>query len=556
MERRTVLSRLVPGRRRSRGTRRAGLAGAVVLALALGACSSSPEASEQTDEPGEGQTASSWDSLRVVDSSLPTSLDPDSTNINDIYVNFRIAGHYMGTLVRIRPSDDSGDPLTFGEDLQPELAETMEAGPDGYTFTLRDMTSPSGNPLTSEDVKWSFERMAANATVAYLLLSIANVDMENPVTVQDEKTFTINTTSSTTLLPAILDNAAIGIYDSTEAKKHATDEDPWAREWLKTNVASYGAYTISSLDPGESVTLAANPNYWSGEPEIGTITVQAVPDAASRTQLLQGGSADLVFGVPPVEWNALQANSDVQTMAMDSPSALEIWFNTQQAPTDDPELRQAIAAAINKEDIATGLFAGVATAAAGCSASTVPVPGFENAFPVTGDPAAAEQALSGVSLDRPLRMIYNSAANVFSEDAARFVQDQLRQVGVEVELQAFATQAEYQAAMDKKEWDLNLGVNGLFVNHPLYELKMFLTGDSSLNIPGYHNEEFVALVDQALSSQGADADAATVEACELAINEDVPMVVLMNYPFTVAGAADLGGIRSYPYDRLPFADLK
>lgn len=556
MERRSVLSRMSRGRR-GRGTRRAGLVGAVVLALALSACSSASDAGDQTEEPGQGQTsAPARESLRVVDSSLPTSLDPDSTNINDIYTNFRIAGHYMGTLVRIRPTDDGTDPLTFGEDLQPELAETMEAGEDGYTFTLREMTSPAGNPLTSEDVKWSFERMAANATVAYLLLSIANVDMENPVTVQDEKTFTINTTSATTLLPAILDNAAVGIYDSVEAKKHATDEDPWARERLKDNVASFGAYTVADLDPGESVTLAANPNYWNGEPAIGTIAVQAVPDAASRAQLLQGGSADLVFGVPPVEWNALQGNDRISTVAMDSPSALEIWFNTQQAPTDNADLRRAVAAAINKEDIATGLFAGVATAAAGCSAATVPVAGFQNAFPVTGDPAAAQAALADVSLDRPLRMIYNSAANVFSESAARFVQDQLKQVGLEVELQAFATQAEYQAAMDKKEWDLNLGVNGLFVNHPLYELKMFLTGDSTLNIPGYHNDEFVALVDKALSTQGEEAEAATVQACEIAINEDVPMVVLMNYPFTVAGVSDLGGLRSYPYDRLTFADLK
>ena len=79
-------------------------------------------------------------------------------------------------------------------------------------------------------------------------------------------------------------------------------------------------------------------------------------------------------------------------------------------------------------------------------------------------------------------MIYNSATNVFSESAARFVQDQLKQAGIEVELNAYANQADYQAAMDKREWDLNLGVQSLFVNHPLYELKMFLTGTSSLNI--------------------------------------------------------------------------
>lgn len=520
------------------------MAGGLALALAVTACSAGADNTAETKPV---------DTLRVVAAFMPTSLDPDSTNINDIYTNYQVAAQYMGTLVRIRPSEGSGEQLTFTDDLQPELAESIEPDDDGYTITLRDATSPAGNPLTAEDVKWSFERMVANESVAMLLLDFANVDLENPVTVKDEKTVVINTTSPTTLLPSVLENAALGIFDSVEAKKHATTDDPWAREWLKANTASYGPYTVEKFDPGNEVTLKAHSGYWPGSPKIETVTMRNVPDAASRAQLLQSGSADLNLGVPPTEWTALGKNANIQTVAMGSPSALEIWLNTTKEPMDNVALRRAIANGINKEDIANGLFSGVASPVDSCTAATVPVTDFENIVPTTGDPDLARSLAAEAGLDRPLQMIYNSATNVFSESAARFVQDQLKQAGIEVELHAYANQADYQAAMDKREWDLNLGVQSLFVNHPLYELKMFLTGTSSLNIPAYDNPHFADLVDEALSS--VDAEELTREACEIAINEDVPLIPIISFPYTVALSKNVAGARSYPYDRIPFVDL-
>jgi len=177
-------------------------AGGLTLALALSACGA------KSDDATDNKPI---ENLRVVAAFMPTSLDPDSTNINDIYTNYQVAAQYMGTLVRIRPSEGSGDKLTFPDDLHPELAESIEPGDKGYTVTLRDVTSPAGNRLTSEDVKWSFERMVANQSVAMLLLDFARVDLKNPITIKDEKTFVINTTTPTTLLPSVLENAALGM---------------------------------------------------------------------------------------------------------------------------------------------------------------------------------------------------------------------------------------------------------------------------------------------------------------------------------------------------------
>ena len=89
--------------------------------------------------------------------------------------------------------------------------------------------------------------MVANQSVAMLLLDFASVDLENPSPSRTRRPSSSTRPAPTTLLPSVLENAALGIFDSVEAKKHATPDDPWAREWLKTNTASFGPYTVGEV---------------------------------------------------------------------------------------------------------------------------------------------------------------------------------------------------------------------------------------------------------------------------------------------------------------------
>lgn len=527
-----------------------------VAALAIASLGFTACSGGQADPDGSGDEAG-LDRLRVVTANMPSSLDADSTNINDIYENYQVAAQYVSNLVRVRPTDGSKEALNMRDDLQPDLAESFTVDEKGVTFTLRsDAVSSAGNKLTSEDVRWSFDRVVAHDAIGALMLGVANVDLENPVTVVDDHTVTINTTTAPSdLLLATLDNAALGILDSAELQKHITDDDQWADEWLKTNTASFGAYYVTDFKPNDEITMKGNENYWDGAPSIDNLVMRLVPDASSRTQLLQTGSADVAMGIPPVEWSALSGNEEINTSAFPTANALQIWINTTKNPTDDPNLRRAISLAVDRDAIAEGLFPGVGEPGLNCTASPTPVPGFTLNIPASGDTEKAADLAEASGLDGALVMIYNSAANVFSESAARLVQNQLKDAGIDVQLEGYATQAQYQAAMDERDWDLNLGVQSLFTNHPLFEMKLFLTGDTSLNIPQYTNEEYTELVDNALATSGDESDEFTREACEIAINGDVPLVTLMNYPYTVAASTDVPNIPLYPYDRVSFVDL-
>src|SRR6185436_14112776 len=111
--------------------------------------------------------------------------------------------------------------------------------------------SPFGNTVSSADVKWSFERMVAADAIARFLFGVVGVDTANPITVVNAKTFTLNLTHPSALALAFNAYYSVSIFDSTEAKKHATESDPWAKDWLSKNSANYSAYTVDSFTPGQ-----------------------------------------------------------------------------------------------------------------------------------------------------------------------------------------------------------------------------------------------------------------------------------------------------------------
>ena len=77
--------------------------------------------------------------------------------------------------------------------------------------------------------------------------------------------------------------------DSDEAKKHATEEDPWAGEWVNHFGSWYGPYYITAWEPDVQVVLEANPNYYLEQPPIKKIIYQVVPNSADRIALLKAG---------------------------------------------------------------------------------------------------------------------------------------------------------------------------------------------------------------------------------------------------------------------------
>jgi len=119
---------------------------------------------------------------------VPSNADPavtegkPSTELNPMFA---------GTLLQYVKPDPGATTWPSPADVEPYVAESVTPIEDGYRFVLRDdAVSPYGNTITSEDVRWSFDRIIANDGVGRFLLSWGGgIDLEGPIRVIDDRTF-------------------------------------------------------------------------------------------------------------------------------------------------------------------------------------------------------------------------------------------------------------------------------------------------------------------------------------------------------------------------------
>jgi peptide/nickel transport system substrate-binding protein len=146
------------------------------------------------------------------------------------------------------------------------------------------------------------------------------------------------------------------MVNSKLAKQHATPDDPWAMDWMKTNAAASGAYVVESYHPGESVILRRN-EAWKGGPDgqlpnFKRIIVQTVPEPATRANLIEKGDADLSIDLAAADITTMMKAPKVKVVSMPQTNGFtHISMNNQMKPFDNVKVRQAIAAALPYQDM-------------------------------------------------------------------------------------------------------------------------------------------------------------------------------------------------------------
>ena len=139
-------------------------------------------------------------------------------------------------------------------EVVPELAKSWTVDGPVITFKLRPGVKfyPTGNPMTAEDVRYSFERLIRIIGNGKNQAGIAGLFKAEQVEVVDPMTVKITFTDGSgmpTAIPVALTSMKFqqfAVINSVEVKKHVTAEDPWANEWLKKNLATTGPYYIAN----------------------------------------------------------------------------------------------------------------------------------------------------------------------------------------------------------------------------------------------------------------------------------------------------------------------
>src|SRR5580698_642086 len=275
-------------------------------------------------------------------------------NVYERLVKMKFNEQKDGTLV--------ADPV----EVIPELAESWKVEGPVITFKLRPGVKfyPTGNPMTAEDVRYSFERLVRITGNGKNQAGIAGLFKPEQLEVVDPMTFKITFTDgggTPTAIPVALTSMKFqqfAVIDSVEVKKHVTAEDPWANEWLKKNLATTGPYYIANRTLGQQLELKAVPNHWSGkQPPFEDVVLRIIGNA-DLVSLIKGGVVDYAAeGLTGRQYDALAA-AGFPVLHGETPSILRLAMAMDKEPFTDARVRQAMLYAIPHDRIVKTALAG------------------------------------------------------------------------------------------------------------------------------------------------------------------------------------------------------
>ena len=131
-------------------------------------------------------------------------------------------------------------------------------------------------------------------------------------------------------------------------------------ENLNKEPVGTGPYKFVSFEPGASIELIKNPDYWGEEPKIDRVIIQYNKDAAARTLLLKSGDVDITRDVLQSEYTTLEADSDINIVSRETLRTYFMYINEGKAPFDDIRVRQALNYALDRQEIVDTALEGVA----------------------------------------------------------------------------------------------------------------------------------------------------------------------------------------------------
>ncbi|MEM9950933.1 MAG: ABC transporter substrate-binding protein [Chloroflexota bacterium] len=396
------------------------------------------------------------------------------------------------------------------------LALSWDISDDGltYDFTLRqDVTFHDGTLFNADAVATNFARIfnddVASQRSRFLLGPIQSYQ------VVDDFTFRIQLSQPFTPLLDSLSQVYLGIASPIALAEFEDDQLRYQFHQVGT-----GPFKFVEYLPEEHIIIERNPDYaWQPEFYDTQGTLQRIEfrffrDASTRLLALENGDAQIMGELLPNDAQALASNPDIDLVPVEIPGQpLQFYFNTQQAPTDDLAVRQALIYAINRAAIVDAVYGGFSPVAWGPVSQPTDFynRGVVDVYAYNLDQARSLLAQAGYEdtngdaiLDRdgePLAITVVQPPWGFVPEVVQFLQDQWRSLGIDVTVEPVPGYVALLEATADGDYNLvSFDQPGL----DPYILNLAYLSESDDNWTGYENSDLDALLIQA--AQEADAE--------------------------------------------------
>ena len=465
--------------------------------------------------------------------------------------------------------------LTFGRKTLPngvqsydysqikgELAESYELAPDGMscTFKLRkNATFHDGAPVTAEDVKWSLDRAVSVGGFPTFQMKAGSLEKPEQFVVVDDKTIRIDFLRKDKLTLPDLAVVVPAVFNSKLAKKHATEKDPWAMDWMKTNSAGGGAFKLVRWTPGQECVFERNEDWKCGPlPPMKRVVLREVPSAGNRRALMERGDADISVDNPPKDTaDIIKGGKYLVASAPIENSLKYVGMVVTQKPFDDVKVRQAITYAVPYQQIYDAAIFGRGIPMSGGPATAPADASWPQPFPYRTDLATAKALLAeaGYPDGFETTISIDLGDATVSEPEAVLLQQSLAQIGVKATIEKIPG-SNFRSAMLQKNRPLHIASFGGWLNFPDYFFFWGYHGQNAVfNTMSYKNKDMDAFIDSArFEFDKAKYENDIKSFIKMAI-DDAPRIPLYQQLLDVALQKDVKGYTYWFHRQLDFREI-
>jgi peptide/nickel transport system substrate-binding protein len=473
-----------------------------------------------------------------------------------------------------------------GTEIEPALAESWEASEDGlqWTFTLRTgVTFHDGEPFNAEAVCFNFDRWynfpaaLQNPSASYYWQTVFN-GFANPAEgspgpddslyksceATDESTVVLNLNKASSSFLGALALTNFTIASPKALQEFGADEGTVDDETGFQPTGTYGTehpagtgpFKFESWTRGDRLVMVRNDDYWGEKAKIERLIFRPISDNAARLQALQSGEIQGYDLVEPQDIPTIEGDESLQILDRPAFNVGYVGINQATPPLDQLEVRQAIAHALNREEVVTTFYSGRGEVAH----AFMPPDLFGYADDVTQyeyDPAKAQELLEQAGVQTPVNITFCYPTDVsrpYMPDPKRnfeaFAAD-LEEAGFNVTPKASPWSPDYLGAVDEGNCPVYLlGWTGDYADPDNFIGTFFQTPQKAW---GFENEEIFTKLDEAEAETDEDARISLYQEANRLIADFVPGVPYVHTKPALAFAACVQGYEPSPVSLEPFS---
>jgi peptide/nickel transport system substrate-binding protein len=428
-----------------------------------------------------------------------------------------------------------------GARLEPVLA--TRCAPKGTPATWfcslrRNVKFADGSPMTSADVKWSFDRVQkikGDQGIYALLSNLRSTSTNGTYGV----TFHLKSPQST--WPFIL---------STNAG-YVVPKALYPADKIRDNSQSQvgtGPYQLVKYTPGQQAVFKANPNYWGPKPKNDNLIINYYSKSSTMKLALQRGEIDMAFrAFTPTELSSLGHTSGIKVHAGPGVEIRYMVFNPTRAPTNNPAVRKAIAYLMPRQTIANRVYHGFVAPLYSMVPAGLPghIDAFATQYGRLPSVAKARAVLrkAGVTTPVPIDIWWTpSHYGDASADEYAEIQRALNASGLFKVTLKSAEWAQYSAQPGKRYNAFQLGWFPDYPDGEDYIVPFYQPDNFMAN--GYNSKAMSALIKKEYAARTTPRRLAVIRAAQVLAAREVPIIPYWQGKMVAVARGNVKGIDS------------